>query len=190
MTTVYFIRHAQPNYSNHCDEQRELTAKGMEDRKLVTRFLADKNVDMVLSSHFLRAVDTIRHFAEENDLPITLIDGFRERRVDSVWIEDFMDFAQKQWEDFDYKLSDGECLAEVQKRQIAALSDVLTRYEGKNIIVGSHGTAISTIIHYYVPGFGFEDFLEIRPKMPHIVEFQFDGQHCVRIRQHDLFPAP
>ena len=96
MTTVYFIRHAQPNYSNHCDEQRELTAKGMEDRKLVTRFLADKNVDMVLSSPFLRAVDTIRHFAEENDLPITLIDGFRERRVDSVWIEDFMDFAQKQ----------------------------------------------------------------------------------------------
>ena len=38
MTTVYFVRHAQPNYENHDDMLRELTAKGMEDRKLATRF--------------------------------------------------------------------------------------------------------------------------------------------------------
>ena len=48
LTTVYFVRHAQPNYENHDDMLRELTAKGLEDRKLVTKFLADKNVDVVL----------------------------------------------------------------------------------------------------------------------------------------------
>lgn len=187
MTTVYFIRHAQPNYSNHCDAERELTAKGMADCSLVTDFLSDKNVDIVLSSPFLRSIDTIRHFAEKNGLPITQIDSFRERRVDSRWIEDFTSFARQQWEDFDYKLSDGESLSEVQNRQIAALNDVLDQYRDKTIIVGSHGTAISTIIHYYDRGFGFEDFLKIGPKMPHIVEFQFDGQCCVKITQHDLF---
>lgn len=35
MTTVYFVRHAEPNYNNHDDELRELTEKGLEDRKLV-----------------------------------------------------------------------------------------------------------------------------------------------------------
>ena len=41
MTRVYFVRHAEPNYDNHDDALRELSPKGMEDRKLVTDFLAD-----------------------------------------------------------------------------------------------------------------------------------------------------
>lgn len=58
-TTVYFVRHAEPNYHNHDDRTWELTTKGMEDRKLVTAFLADKNVDVVLSSSYKRAIDAI-----------------------------------------------------------------------------------------------------------------------------------
>ena len=52
MTKVYFVRHAEPNYNNHNDALRELSEKGMEDRKLVTKFLADKNIDVVLSSPY------------------------------------------------------------------------------------------------------------------------------------------
>lgn len=44
MTNVYFVRHAQPNYENHDDLPRELTEKGLQDRKLVTEFLRDKEV--------------------------------------------------------------------------------------------------------------------------------------------------
>lgn len=38
MTKVYFGRHAEPNFNNHDDRNRELTAKGLADRKLVTAF--------------------------------------------------------------------------------------------------------------------------------------------------------
>lgn len=44
MTNVYFVRHAQPNYENHDDLTRELTEKRLQDRKLVTEFLRDKEV--------------------------------------------------------------------------------------------------------------------------------------------------
>ena len=47
-TIVYFVRHAQPNYENHDDMLRELSAKGLQDRKLVTDFLKDKEIDLVL----------------------------------------------------------------------------------------------------------------------------------------------
>lgn len=50
MTYIYFIRHAEPNYNNHNDKLRELSLKGMTDRKLVTKYLSDKSVDVVLSS--------------------------------------------------------------------------------------------------------------------------------------------
>lgn len=89
MTTVYFVRHAQPNYDNHVDELRELTEKGLKDRRLITAFMQDKDIQVVLSSPYKRSIDTIKEFADLHDHEIQTIKGFRERKIDSVWIEDF-----------------------------------------------------------------------------------------------------
>ncbi len=174
MTPVYFVRHAEPNYNNHDDLLRELSAKGLKDRELVTAFLADKGIDAALSSPYKRAIDTIRDFTDSFGLQIEIIDDFQERKVDSEWIEDFVSFSQRQWNDFSYKLSDGECLQEVQDRNVAALRSVLRKYPGKKIVIGSRGTALSIIINYYDNAFGYEDFAKIKSKMPWIVEFAFD----------------
>ena len=187
MTNVYFIRHAEPNYDNHDDMTRELSEKGLKDRSLVTAFLQDKQIDAVLSSPFKRAVDTVREFAERKGLEIEIVEDFRERRIDNCWIEDFKGFCKKQWEDFSYKLSDGECLLEVQERNIRALKYVLKKYAGKNVVVGSHGTALSTMINYYDKTFGHAQFEEIRGLMPWVVQFCFDGEDCVEIRKYNLF---
>lgn len=121
-------------------------------------------------------------------MEINLIHDFRERKVDSGWIEDFTSFAKMQWEDFTYKLSDGECLQEVQTRNVSALQQALKKYAGKNIAVGSHGTALSTIINYYDPSFGYAGFEKIKGKMPWIVEFVFDeGEKCIMTREHELY---
>ncbi len=187
ITVVYFVRHAEPNYENHDDMTRELSAKGLKDRKLVTKFLMDKNIQIVLSSPYKRAVDTVREFAEKKEMNIDIIDGFRERKVDSLWIEDFNSFCKKQWEDFEYKLSDGECLKEVQDRNILALKNIVEKFKGKNIVVGSHGTALSTIVNYYDKKFGYSDFNEIRQLMPWVVKFVFDKETCVDIQKYNLF---
>ena len=187
MTNIYFIRHAEPNYDNHDDLTRELSTKGMKDRELVTEYLSDKHVDIVLSSPYKRAVDTIAHFASMRDLPITTVHDFRERKIDSVWIDDFDAFTRNQWEDFDYKLTDGETLSEVQKRNILALQEVVEHQKEKTVIIGSHGTALSTIINFYVPQFGIEEFIRIKSIMPWIVHFAFSDSECVKIEEIDLF---
>lgn len=184
MTTVYFVRHAEPNYDNHNDMMRELSSKGLKDRTLVTDFLMDKQIDVVLSSPYKRAVDTIRDFAEKSGMDILIIDDFKERKVDSCWIEDFNSFCKKQWDDFSYKLSDGECLEEVQSRNIAALEMVLELYKDKNIVVGTHGTALSTIIHFYDRTFGYADFNEIKGLMPWIVRFTFEEKSLIKIKRY------
>ena len=187
MTNIYFVRHAEPNYNNHDDLSRELSPKGMIDRELVTEYLADKQVDIVLSSPYKRAVDTVAHFASLRDLPITIIDDFRERKVDSSWIDDFEAFTRSQWADFNYKLTDGETLSEVQKRNIVALREVIRQHEGKTVVIGSHGTALSTVINYFVLQFGIEEFTRIKSIMPWIVHFSFRGNDCVQIEEFDLF---
>ena len=187
MTNIYFVRHAEPNYNNHDDLTRELSPKGMKDRELVTAFLAEKQVDVVLSSPYKRAVDTVAHFASLRNLPITTIHDFRERKVDSVWIDDFDAYTRNQWADFNYKLIDGETLAEVQRRNISALQEVIRQHEGKNVVIGSHGTALSTIINHFVPQFGIEKFTRIKSIMPWIVRMSFSDNDCVQIEEFDLY---
>ncbi len=187
MTTIYFVRHAQPNYDNHIDLERELTAKGLKDRKRVTAFLLDKSVDVVLSSPYKRAVDTVKDFADCVGLTIGIVPNFRERKVESVWIDDFESFCKQQWTDFTYKLSDGECLQEVQERNITALREVLADHKNQTIVISTHGTALSTILNYYDPSFGYNGFQRIRHFMPWIVQMTFDGERLVEIEEHDVF---
>lgn len=187
MTKVYFIRHAEPNYDNHDDMARELSTKGLKDRALVTNFLLDKHIEVILSSPCKRAVDTVADFAELLHLQIRTIEDFRERRVDGGWITDFDTFCKKQWEDFHYKLSNGESLQEVQSRNIRALNRILKDFDGKNIVIGSHGTALSTIINYYDETFGYFDFQKIKNLMPWVVELTFENYACTKIQPINLF---
>ena len=186
MTDFYFIRHAEPRYDAD-DRTRGLSEKGLRDRALAAEFLADKSVDAVLSSPYRRAVETVEVFAKERGMEVLPVEDFRERCIADMWIEDFREFTRRQWEDHDYKLGGGESLREVQRRNIAALTDVLRQYDGKTVAVGTHGTALSTIIQYFVPSFGYAEFDRIRGKMPWAVHFAFDGGRCVRIEEHDLF---
>ena len=187
MTTVYFVRHAECNYNNHDDLLRELTEKGLKDSKLVTQFLSDKEIDIAFSSPYKRAMDTIRDYAQSRGLEIHIEDDFRERKIDSVWIEDYDSFSKTQWTDFDYKLSDGETLRQVQKRNIAALNRLSNEYKNSTIVVGTHGTALSTIINFYDKQFGYADFERIKGLMPWIVKFTFENDVCVEIQPYNLF---
>lgn len=187
MTTIYFVRHAEPNYNNHDDTTRELTDKGMADSKLVTQFLDDKKVDIVFSSPYKRTIDTIKDFSEKCGLEIHIENDFRERKIDSCWIDDFIAFSKAQWKDFDYKLSDGESLREVQTRNILALNRILSKHKNKTIVIGTHGTALSTIINFYDNMFGYDNFEKIKKLMPWIVKFTFQDNVCLEIEPYNLF---
>jgi len=189
MTTVYFIRHAESDYGVRDAHSRPLTAKGMADRALVTNFLSDKNVDIVCSSPYVRAVDTVSDFADKYGFKLNIIDDFKERVSDSDrdLDGDFIAFMRKQWGDFNYTLSDGERLFDVQRRNIAALNGVLLQNENKTVAIGTHGTALSTIINHYDGSYGFQDFMAMVNIMPWVVRMTFDGLACVKIEKINLF---
>lgn len=186
MTTVFFVRHAEPNYNNHDDMSRELTEKGWSDRKRVTAFLQDKGVTRAFSSPFKRSVDTISDFTESAGLSIATDYDFRERKVGDSWLDDFASFAERQWSDFDYKLENGESLAEVQERNLRALYKILNSSNGETVVVGTHGTALSTLVNYFDQSFGHKDFLRIQEVMPWIVEMTFNGSEFIQWKEHQL----
>ncbi|MFC3927973.1 histidine phosphatase family protein [Streptococcus caprae] len=189
-TTVYFVRHAEPNYQNHDDAQRELTEKGLQVSIKVTEYLKDKGVHQIYSSPFKRAVDTIKHLSETLNLQIHQKEDFRERKIDNVWIEDFDSFVKQQWQNFAYKLKDGESLGEVQERQVRGLNELLVLHPNETIVVGSHGTALSTLINYYSPNFGLQEFQKIKSIFPFLVKFTFTQQTCLSVTLINILEDP
>ena len=184
-TDVYFVRHAQPDFSIKDDAIRPVSEKGMEDTKKVTYTLINKNITAIYSSPFKRAIDTMKDFAESIGLEIKIDNDFRERKV-GEWVEDFKAFSQKQWQDFDFRLAQGESLREVQERNIFALFEVINNNLGESVAIATHGTALSTIINYFNPDFGYTDFWNIVDKMPYILHFRFDGMELEYIKEIEI----
>ena len=156
------------------DATRPLTGEGLRDRSIVLDFLRDRPVDAFYCSTYRRSVDTISPAAAYFGLPVHTDDRFRERRAgpggnDRAW------FARR-WADFDACEPGGECLADVQRRNIAALNDVLDAHPRGAVVIGTHGTALSAMLNFFDPGFGLEDFLRIIDWMPFILEARFDGR--------------
>ncbi len=174
MTTVYFIRHAQSDRFVHDDRTRPLTAEGLGDTEKITQHLRDAGIRHILSSPYKRTIQTVTHLADTLGLPIETDEDFRERHAGSWHGENFLEFIRMQWEDFSYRIMDGECLADVQKRNIAALHRAMQKYRGEVIAVATHGTALSTILNFYDPNWNYDRFMRILNCMPYVVKLTFD----------------
>lgn len=189
MTTVYFVRHAQTDYSNPVDKERVLTKEGLKDRyKVIDFFEREGNRDRIFAvyaSDYRRAVDTVKPLADTLGLPVIEMTDFRERKVDET-DEDYFAVCKRMWENLDYKLEGGECIHEVQKRNLRGLHQLLQQHPGEIVVVGSHGMALSSLINFYNPAFVYDDFVRIIDIKPWIVEFQFEGEQLLSYREREL----
>ena len=186
LTHVYFVRHAQPVHSHREDRTRPLTQEGKRDTALVTKTLSDKAIDAFYCSPYLRSLDTIRGAAEYYGLPIRQDERLRERQAGqggNASLREENSPLRRRWQDFSWHEPGGESIGQVQQRNIAALKEILAEHPGQNIAIGTHGTALSSILNYYRPWFGCEDFLRIVDWMPYIVELTFDGQALLTFRE-------
>ena len=147
MTTIYFVRHCKPDGKIKDDRNRPLTEEGREDSIKVAEILKDK---------------------------IQTDERLRERKAGENGNNHEM--FKKRWADFAFAEEDGESIGAVQKRNIEALNEILEKYDGKNIVIGTHGTALSSIINYYDKSFNSESFMKIIDFMPWILKMEFDGK--------------
>lgn len=182
ITKVYFVRHAQPEHNWQDDRTRPLTAEGYRDTGIVLDFLKDKNIDIFISSPYKRSFDTITDTAACYKKTIVVDERLREREKGINGNNHGM--FEKRWNDHDYHEENGESINMVQKRNIAALTEILAKNKGKNIVIGTHGTALSSILNFYYPQFGCKDFLRIIDWMPYIVELDFDGDKLLSMKEH------
>lgn len=183
MTNLYFVRHSKIKYTAD-DYSRPLSEDGKKAVPFVTQAFKQIHIDAIVSSPYIRVLDTIGGIAASKNLEIELYDDLRERKVSNIFIDDFQGYTQKQWEDFDYKLVEGESLNEVISRGTDTLKDIIDKYEGKNVVVGTHGTFMTVCLKYFDPSIDFEFWRKV--KMPDIYKASFDGHQLIQLENIDI----
>lgn len=182
MTKIYFVRHAQPEHAWEDDRTRPLTGEGKKDSAIVLEFLKDKHIDAFYSSPYKRSMDTIADSANFFGKDIITDEDLREREKGENGNNHGM--FQKRWDDHNYHEECGESIAVVQKRNMRALTGILRDNIDKEVVVGTHGTALSTILNFYDKSFGCDDFLRIIDWMPYVIELDFEGDKLVGKVEH------
>ena len=190
MTFVYFVRHAQPDHSIRDDRLRPLTDEGKNDTRAVAELLKSRNVGVIASSPYIRAIDTVGLYSLWTGLEVNIYENLRERGAGSWQGDNFFEYIEKQWADFDYHIKDGESLREVQERNIRALELILAEHEGENIAIATHGTALSTILNYYYPEFDFGCFKKIVDFMPFVIRLDFECKTCLNAQVELVINKP
>ncbi|MGX9416269.1 histidine phosphatase family protein [Vibrio sp. WJH972] len=182
MTKLIFVRHAQSDSSVKDDLTRPLTESGIAAAKKIPELFIDTHIDHFYCSPYIRSMNTIQYLADQCSKHIITCSDLRERKI-GTWVDDFDEYAQKQWHDFDYKVENGESLNEVQRRNINQVNKILECNQNKNIVIGTHGTALCTILNHYDADYNFEYFQSIVKKMPLFIELEFDGLSLISIRE-------
>lgn len=181
MTSVIFVRHAQPVHSHGDDRTRPLTAEGQADCELVVQTLRGMEIDGFYCSPYKRSIDTVAGAAADHGMPIQTDGRFREREAGEEG--NTHEKMRMRWADHDFHEPGGESLSMVQRRNVEALGELLDKHRNGRIVIGTHGTALSTILNYYRPEFGFADFMRILDWMPYIVELRFEGTDLMELRE-------
>lgn len=182
MTRVYFVRHAQPEHAWKEDKTRPLTEEGRNDTAIVFDFFKDKQIDIFYCSPYKRSIDTIADTAALFDKQIIIDERLREREKGLDGNNHGM--FQKRWADHNYHEDGGESIDMVQKRNIEALKEIISSNMNRNIVIGTHGTALSTILNFYDKSFGCDEFLRIIDWMPFIIELDFQKNKMIGKYEH------
>lgn len=168
-TNIYFVRHAHSTYTP--DELgRALSERGFADAEQVANILQKEKIDIVLSSPYNRAIQTVEGVAKE----VLIDEGFKERKLAGTSVEDFDTVIMKVWENSSFSWEGGESNIVAQKRGVNALLKVLTEHEGKNIVIGTHGNIMVLIMNYFNKEYGFEFWKVLQ--MPDIYKLTFEDK--------------
>ncbi|MFD1737576.1 histidine phosphatase family protein [Bacillus salitolerans] len=180
MINLYFVRHAHSTYTP--DElSRPLSARGFADATKVTELLTTEKIDIVVSSPYKRAVQTVEGIADCIGKKVEIIDGFKERTLTTEPAEDFTLAITKVWEDYNFSWEGGESNFIAQKRGVEATYNVLEKYKDKNVVIGTHGNIMVLIMNFFDKRYDFSFWKNL--EMPDIYKLTFEDDELISVNR-------
>ncbi|EZH65107.1 hypothetical protein DH09_15785 [Bacillaceae bacterium JMAK1] len=181
-TSCYFIRHAHATYSE--DEQnRTLSSIGLIQSEAVAKRFASIRVDVIVSSPYRRAIQTIELLAEQKGLSVQLEGEFRERESGLGFERDFEEKIEALWKSPDLYYGNGESNEQAQQRGRIATERLVQSFKNKSIAIATHGNLLTLILSAFDSTFTFESWKSM--PMPAVYKLTF-SKTLVEIEMIDV----
>ena len=149
---MLLIRHCQ---SSGQDPDAALTETGRKQAEALARFLSDYPIDMIVSSSYTRAKQSIEPFAANVGLPIHSDHRLIERTLSGSPIDNWREVVRDSFGDLELRIPGGESAREVLDRGWAAITELLDGGHRLPIAV-THGNLLSLILNSLDPNFGYD----------------------------------
>ena len=203
-TVVYLIRHSEStpksnvkfisnNDSNQLQNEKAfLSVSGEKRAEELSKHPELQNIDAVYSSNYVRAMETAKYIALENNTIINVDERLNERKIGQMGDMEWKEFSRLQMKDFDFKLSGGESLNETKKRIVDAMKNILMFETGNRVAVVGHSTAFTCLMsawceigHNYddeiILSYGDETIVDGHFSAPMVFKVVFDGMNVISL---------
>ncbi len=179
-TKIYLVRHAHSSYTP--DEYgRGLSPKGNRDEKSLTYLMKEKQIDVVLSSPYNRAIHTVEGIAKHHSIDIQVIEAFKERTLAEQPVEDFQSAIDAVWQDETFSHPGGESNEFARSRGVSALQNALKTYKGKSVVIGTHGNLMVLIMRHFDDQYDRHFWKNL--DMPDVYCLTFQGEELMNVER-------
>ncbi len=146
--TYYLMRHGEAIsnekaiFETKGDPNNHLTEKGKKQVMDALAGIKAHNIDVIVASPFVRTQETAGIISSYLGIPVVTEERVHEYQMgdfDGKPVTDYLEFYKHTYVEFDTRPKGGETHREMMHRGMAAIMDLEKEYEGKNILVVTHG---------------------------------------------------
>jgi 2,3-bisphosphoglycerate-dependent phosphoglycerate mutase len=149
---LFLVRHCEPTGQ---DAAAPLTAAGETQAVLLADYLEMVGVDLLVSSPYTRARQSIAPLARRLGLVVEIDDRLAERVLSAQPLAQWREAIRQTFDDLDLAWPGGESSRTAMARGRAAIDALLARPECTPVAV-THGNLMTLILRSFAPQFGFQ----------------------------------
>jgi len=168
MKRIYIIRHCKAEGQ---EENAKLTSEGYSQALLLRDYFENVKIDKIVSSHYVRAVQSIEPLGIYKRIEIIKDTRLSERILSTVNYSDWLDKLNMTFQDKSLTFIGGESSNEVLFRIDSVMEEVINSPE-ENVILVTHGAIMSLLLNSIDENFGFEQWQTLTNPDIYLIDVQ------------------
>ncbi|WP_371925962.1 histidine phosphatase family protein [Halobacillus sp. A5] len=153
-----------------------LPKKGFKQARELADFFYEVKVDRIISSPFVRAIQTVKPLADKVNLDIEVSKLLSERTLSNKNMSDWLEKQKSTYVDLNIRYEGGETSREAMNRIVSVIEDVI-KTEPQNTIIVTDGNIMSLLLMYYDDNFGFEEWTNL--SNPDVFELNLENNQVL-----------
>lgn len=176
MRRLFLVRHCE---SSGPQDAAPLTAVGHTQALHLSDYLQTLDVELLVSSPYTRAQQSIAPFAQRRGLPVEIEPRLAERRLSAAPLENWREAIRQTFVDLDFAWPGGESSRIAMARGRTAIDALLAR-PARVVVVATHGNLMTLILRSFAAEFDYSAWERLTNPDVYCVTVSTDRVHVAR----------